>query len=85
MGENMEFVIKEFVDKLTEEDINNFALKEGVKLTDEELKVIYLYIRNYWQVFYKGDATSLFHELKEKLSPKAYDKVLELYNKYKRK
>lgn len=85
MGDKMEFVIKEFVDKLKEEDINNFALKEGVNLTDEELKTIYLYIKNYWQVFYKEDASYLFEELKEKLSPNTYSKVLELYNKYKRK
>lgn len=81
----MEYVIKELVDKLTEDDIKNYALQEGVSLGDEELKTIYAYIKNYWQVFYKEDASSLLEELKEKLSPKAYAKILELYDKYKRK
>ncbi len=81
----MEYVIKELVDKLKEDDINNYALQEGVTLSEDELKTIYLYIKNYWQVFYKEDASDLFLELKEKLSPKAYEKVLELYKKYKKK
>lgn len=85
MGDNLEYVIKELVDKLNENDIRNYALKEGINLTDDELKVIYMYIKNYWQVFYKDDPTSLFSELKEKLSPKTYSKIIELYNKYKRK
>lgn len=81
----MEFVIKELVDKLTEKDINNFAIKEGINLTNDELKIIYLYIKNYWQVFYKDDPITLFSELKEKLEPKTYLKITELYNKYKKK
>ena len=60
----MEIVIKELVDKLSENDINNFAKKEGINLKDEECKIIYLYIKNYWQTFYKGDPTTLFSELK---------------------
>lgn len=85
MGENMEFVVKELVDKLTEEDIFNFATKEGITLTDDELKTIYMYIKNYWRVFLKDDPTFLFSELKEKVEPKTYDKLIELYNKYKKK
>lgn len=85
MGENMEFVVKELVDNLTEKDIYNFSLKEGITLTDEELKIIYMYIKNYWKVFLKEDANYLFVELKEKLQPNTYNKIIELYNKYKKK
>lgn len=81
----MEIVIKELVEKLTEKDIANFALKESIILNDEETKIIYLYIKNYWQIFYKGDPNALFSELKEKLEPKTYQKINELYNKYKKK
>ena len=61
----MEYIIKEFVDKLKEEDIKSFALKERVTITDEEVKTIYMYIKNYWQVFYKDNPDALFKELKE--------------------
>ncbi len=81
----MEFIIKEFVSNLTENDINNFALKEGIMLENEELKTIYMYIKNYWQIFYKEDASYLLKELKEKLKPNTYAKIVELLNKYKKK
>lgn len=81
----MEFIIRDYVDKMTEDDISNFALKEGLSLTDDERRTIYMYIKNYWRVFFKEDPTYLFEELKEKLSPAVYQKTLELYNKYKRK
>ena len=81
----MEYIIKEFVDKLKEEDIKSFALKERVTITDEEVKTIYMYIKNYWQVFDKDNPDALFKELKEKLSDGIYNKIIELYNKYKKK
>lgn len=80
----MNYLIKEYIKKITEEDIYNFALKEGITLLDHEKKVLYVYIKNYWQVFLNEDATFLFEELKEKLEEKTYDKVIELYNKYKK-
>lgn len=80
-----EKLIKEYVLKLTEEDILKFAKKRGIIITDEELKIIYMYIKNYWKEFYKGDPTELFLELKEKLSKDVYTEILNLYNEYKNK
>ena len=80
-----EKLIKECVLKLTEEDILKFAKKKGITITDEEIKTIYMYIKNYWKEFYKGDPTDLFLELKEKLSKDVYDEILNLYNEYKKK
>jgi len=81
----MNYLLKEYIKKVTEEDIYNFALKEGITLLDHETKIIYLYLKNYWESFLKDDASYLFEELKEKLEPKTYDKLVELYKKYKPK
>lgn len=80
----MEYIIREYVNKLTENDIYNYALKNGIELTNEEIKVIYMYIKNYWQVFYREDATYLLDELKDKLKNNTYEKICELYKKYKK-
>lgn len=81
----MEELIKEYVKNLDEYTIEKFAKSNGIILTNDEVKVIYLYIKNYWYEFYKGDPTELFKELKEQLSENTYNKTLELYNKYKKK
>ena len=80
----MNYLIKEYIKKITEEDIYNFALKEGITLLNDEVKVIYVYLKNYWEVFLNEDSTFLFEELKEKLKPETYNKLIELYNKYKK-
>ncbi len=80
----MNYLLKEYIKKITEEDIYNFALKEGINLLDHETKIIYMYLKNYWNVFLNEDATFLFEELKEKLEPKTYNKIIDLFNKYKK-
>ena len=80
----MNYLIKEYIKKITEEDIYNYAKKEGIELTNEELKIIYIYIKNYYEVLLNGDSTFIFEELKDKLRKEPYEKIIELYNKYKK-
>lgn len=80
----MNYLIKEYIKNVTEEDIMNFAEKEGIKLLNEEVKIIYMYIKNYWEVLLNHDSTFIFEELKEKLRKEPYDKIVELYDKYKK-
>lgn len=78
-----EKMIEKYINKLTKEDILKFSYTQNVKLTHEELDIIYFYIKEYWRQIVKSDPTSIFMELKEKLSTNVYNKMIELYNKYK--
>ena len=78
-------LIKEYINKITETEIKNYAKKRNILLTNDEAKIIYLYIKNYWQTFYKEDPTELFKELKEKLQPNTYSELIKLYKEYKNK
>ncbi|MDD5979839.1 MAG: hypothetical protein PUC23_01850 [bacterium] len=78
-----EKMIEKYINKLTKEDILKFSYTQNVKLTHEELDIIYFYIKEYWKQIVKSDPTSIFMELKEKLSTNVYNKMIELYNKYK--
>lgn len=74
--------------KLSKEDIKNFAKKENTEITNDEIDIIYETIKKDWKTIYKGcndDIYDIFENLKSKLSPKVYEKVLELYNNYKKK
>ncbi len=80
----MNIFLRNYIEKITEQDIYNYALKEGIVLLNDESKIIYTYIKNYWQVLLSDDSTFIFEELKEKLRPETYNKVVELYSKYKK-
>lgn len=80
----MNYFIKEYINNITEDDIQNLAKNEGLTLSDEELKIIYVYLKNYWEILLNGDTDFIFNELKEKLKPETYNKLVEIYNKYKK-
>ena len=80
----MKYLIGEYVKKMVEEDVYNFALNEGIKLLDYETKEIYTYIKHYWKVILDGDPTFIFDDLQSKVRKEVYDKIIILYDKYKR-
>jgi len=81
----MKKIIKENIENIDEYTIEKYAKSNQINLSNKEIKIIYLYLKNYWQIFYKGDPTELFKELKEQLEKENNEKILNLYNKYKEK
>ena len=78
-----ENIIKNYVDKLTKEDIINYSKKEGIFLNDNEINVIYDEIKNNWKQLYNGN-TRVITNLENKINNKAYNKLIDLYNTYKK-
>lgn len=78
-------IINKYINKLTKEDINKFALSQNIKLTNEELNIIYNHIKNDYQEFLTQNPNSLLNQIKKEVRPIVYDKIIELYNKYKDK
>mgnify|MGYP003483652210 CR=1 FL=1 len=58
-----ELIIKRYVERLTINDIYLYAEKQGVNLQEKDAKIIYDYIKKYWEIFYKGNPTNLFNDL----------------------
>lgn len=81
----MEKIIKEYINKIDEQTIDKFAKKNDINLKEKELKVIFLYIKNYWETFYKGNPEELFNELEETIEKDNLIKIKNLYSKYKEK
>lgn len=80
-----EMLIKEYLKKLTLNDINNFALKYNFKLQPNEDKIIYNFIINNWKEVYKGNPNKAFLKLKGQVSSDTYNFAITLYNQFKDK
>lgn len=80
-----EFLIKEYVNKLTEEDIKKYAEGYNIDINDDECKILYLYAKNYWREFYKGEPQELINELKENLRPNTFNVLYKFYKEIKGK
>ena len=78
-----EKLISEYVSKMTSDDVNNFALKNGIILKDTEVKLIYDHIKNNWRTIVFGNPRGILDDLKEKLDSTSYQKIESLYIYFK--
>lgn len=81
----IEKLIKRYVDKITINDVYNFALKENIKLNDDEANIIYSYIKNDWKKIVFDDYKPILEKAKPKLNNETYLKIEELIIKFKNK
>ena len=64
------------------DDIFNFGIKQNIKLNNNEIDIIYDYINNRYDDII-NDTDNILLELKDKLNINTYNKLLELYDRYK--
>lgn len=77
------YLISQYVSKLKKEDINNFALKQGLTLDKEELDIIYYYVKNEYKTFIYGNPRGILDKVKKKVKPLTYNKIENLYQQFK--
>ena len=81
-----DYLINEYINRLTKDEIKNFAFVKGIELTKEETDIIYDYAKNHWRTFVHGNPRPLLDELKKKVNPLTYNKIESMYiearNKY---
>ena len=68
-----QFFILNYIKKLTKNDIVNFASKQNISLRDDEIDVIYSYIKTRYSDFFAGREKELLLEIKEQVNH--YDNV----------
>ncbi len=78
-------IISKYINKLAKDDINKFALSQNIKLTNDELNIIYNHIKNDYQTFLTKDPNIILNQVKAEVRAEVYNKIIELYNQYKDK
>lgn len=79
------YLIEEYVNRLTLKDIENFALKQGIVLEKDELNIIYTYIKKNYKTIIYGNPKDILLEIKEIVKPLTYNKIENLYLKFRDK
>ena len=78
-------IIINYIKKITIKDIKTYCQNNNIPLTDDELNIIYYYIKNRYLEFLNGHSQEILTEIKYKVKSATYNKILELYTKYKDK
>ena len=79
------YFIKKYIDKLTKQDIMNYATSKEIYLSKEEIDIIYNTIKTKWIDFINGNQSQILEELKPHISQKSYQEIINIYTKYKNK
>ncbi len=75
-------ILYQYINKIKKDDIFKYGIKEGIIIKPNELDLIYSYIKNDYERIIKTPMDVII-EIKDKVSSKLYQKLLELYDKYK--
>lgn len=70
------------MEKLTKDDIKNFALTKNTNLSPEELDFIYLFVKKNWEQILKNPKLLNLERYKEHFTEENYHKIAKLIEEY---
>lgn len=79
------YLIQEYVNRLKKDDITSFALKQGIILDNEEIDIVYNYIKSNYKTIIYGNPKEILQEIKNKVKPLTFNKIENLYIRFKDK
>ena len=77
-------IIKSYAEKLEVKDVIKFGLKEGISVSEEEASIFLETVKANIDYILDGNGLELIESKKEEFSLETYEKILELFNKYKK-
>lgn len=75
-------LIKMYINKLSKDDLYKYISNNNYLISDNDIDIIYFYIKNYYEEFFK-DPNGILNKIKEDVEPNTFSIILDLYNKYK--
>ena len=77
----MKNIVINYINIITKEDINNYLIKQNIILSENELNYTYKIVKNNYNEIFEGNI-DLFNDIKNNINNDAYNKLIDLYNKY---
>ncbi len=75
-------IIEKYMNKLTVDDVNNFALSKNCSLSEEELNFTFIFIKKNWRDIISNPNVFDINRYKNKYSPENFEKVKKIYTEY---
>lgn len=70
------------MNRLTKEDVENFAISKNINLTNEELAFTYDFIKKNWEQVLNNPNLLNLDRYKDKFSEENFIKIKKLFNEY---
>jgi len=77
-------IIYEYINRLNRDNIVKFCTLKGINASDEEIDIVYKYIKNEYKRFF-NNPNEVLNEIKYQVSDNTFMEIMKLYDKYKNK
>lgn len=77
-------IVRKYIDRLTINDLEVFAKKNNITYTNDELIIVYQFIKYHYNDLLDQNI-KVFEEIRNKINPILYKRLLNLYIDYKQK
>ena len=78
-------IIKNYINNITIDNLNILLTKNNIYLNNNELNILYKYLKNDWYTFIYEDPTPILNDIKNSINKDSYDKLFDAYKKAKEK
>ncbi len=75
-------LIERYMNRITKEDVNSFALKKNISLSEDELTFTYDFIKKNWDKILSNPNILNLNRYKDKYSEENFIKINELFKEY---
>ncbi len=75
-------IIEKYMNRLTVDDINKFALSKNCTLSPEELNFTYIFIKKNWKEILSNPNVFDINRYKNNYSPENFQKIKQVYTEY---
>ena len=75
-------LIKRYMENISIDQINNFAISKGIQLSESELSFTYEFVKKNWEKILGNHKLLNLDRYKEKFSEENFIKINKLFNEY---
>ncbi len=78
-------LVKRYMENLTREEVQNFAIKNNVILSEEELAFTYDFVKKNWEMIFRNPNLLNLNRYKDRFSEENFTKIQKLIQFYYQK
>lgn len=76
-------IINRYINKMTKDDVKNFALTQNIQLNNEEASFIYTFLKKNWEELLGNPNGLIMEKYRNQFSEENYNKINNLVNYYR--
>ena len=75
-------IIERYINKMTKEDINNFAISKNIHLSESELDFTYSFVKKNYKNFFGNPRLFNLERYKSNYTEENFSKITKVYQEY---